>query len=180
MMGKATQDLRHEHEAILHVLTILDQMLSSTSKTDTENLAFGGELVDFLKIFADKCHHGKEETYLFAELEKNGVPNEGGPIGVMLAEHKQGRELIALMKTSLDSHNLPNFKTYAIKYRDLLRSHIDKENKVLFMMADRVLNDAKQDELFAYFEKHEETVIGHGVHDALHARIHTWEEAYKG
>lgn len=178
-MGKATEDLRNEHESILHVFSILDRMLSSTTKSDVDNLQFGNELVNFLIIFADKCHHGKEEDILFKELENKGVQNEGGPIGAMLLEHKQGREYIALMNQSLDSQDLANFKNTAIKYRDLLRNHIAKENNILFMMADRLLDNKKQDDLFAKFENHEETVIGHGVHEELHAKIHTWENDYK-
>ena len=121
----------------------------------------------------------KEEDILFKELENKGVQNEGGPIGAMLLEHKQGREYIALMNQSLDSQDLANFKNTAIKYRDLLRNHIAKENNILFMMADRLLDNKKQDDLFAKFENHEETVIGHGVHEELHAKIHTWENDYK-
>jgi hemerythrin-like domain-containing protein len=178
-MGKATQDLRNEHDAILHVFTILDKMLSSSSKSDADNLQFGNELVNFLKIFADKCHHGKEEGFLFLELEDKGVANEGGPIGIMLQEHKQGREFISLMSKSIESKDLKNFKTYAVQYRDLMKDHIAKENNVLFMMADRLLDEAKQDELFEKFENHEETVIGHGVHEELHSKIHEWEDEYK-
>jgi hemerythrin-like domain-containing protein len=177
-MGKATQDLRNEHDAILHVFTILDKAFASKSKKDEEILRFGNELIYFLKIFADKCHHGKEEDFLFVELEKSGIPNEGGPIGAMLLEHKQGREYIALMNTSLETKDLVSFKSTAIKYRDLLRNHIAKENNVLFVMADRLLDEKKQDELFEKFENHEETVIGHGVHEELHAKIHKWEEEF--
>lgn len=178
-MGKATQDLRNEHAAILHVFTILDKMLSSTTKSDADNLQFGNELVNFLKIFADKCHHGKEEDLLFRKLEKGGVQNEGGPIGAMLQEHQQGREYIVLMDKFLDSKDLTNFKNTAIKYRDLLRGHIAKENAVLFMMADKLLDDKIQDELFEEFENHEETVVGHGVHEELHSKIHKWEDEYQ-
>jgi hemerythrin-like domain-containing protein len=178
-MGKATDDLRNEHEAILHVFTILDRMLSSTTKSDADNLQFGNELVNFLKIFADKCHHGKEEDLLFKELEIKGVQNEGGPIGAMLQEHQQGREYIALMNKSLETKDLPNFKNTAIKYRELLRSHIAKENNVLFMMADRLLDDITQNDLYEKFEDHEKTVVGHGVHEELHSKIHKWEDEYK-
>ena len=86
-MGKATQDLLNEHEAILHVFTILDKMLTSLDANEERDLNFADELVHFLTIFADKCHHGKEEGFLFKELEALGVPNQGGPIGVMLQEH---------------------------------------------------------------------------------------------
>jgi hemerythrin-like domain-containing protein len=177
-MGKATQDLRKEHDAILHVFTIIDKMLSTDTKEDVEIFKFGNELIYFLKTFADKCHHGKEEDYLFKELVSRGIPNEGGPIGVMLQEHQQGREYISLMNKSLESKDLINFKTNAAKYRDLMRNHIDKENNALFVMADKVLDDARQNELFEKFETHEETVIGHGVHEELHSMIHKWEDEF--
>jgi hemerythrin-like domain-containing protein len=174
-MGKATQDLKNEHEAILPVLAIVNNAVSNDALEKDKLLKFGNELVYFLKIFADKCHHGKEENILFPELVKKGVPNEGGPIGVMLREHVQGREYIALMSGSLDAKDLAGFKTNAEKYRDLLISHIAKENDVLFVMADKLLDDKKQDELYQKFEEHEENVIGHGVHEELHAMIHKWE-----
>jgi hemerythrin-like domain-containing protein len=177
-MGKATQDLRNEHDAILHVLTITDKAITTGAKDETSKLKFGNELVYFLKIFADKCHHGKEETHLFPELEKNGVPNKGGPIGVMLQEHAQGREFISLMSKLLEEKNLAGLITNASKYRDLLKSHIAKENDVLFVMADRLLDEKMQNDLFLKFEEHEENVIGHGVHEELHSMIHKWEKEF--
>ena len=174
-MGKATQDLRNEHDAILHVLTIVDKMLEDTNRDQAETLRFGGELIYFLKTFADKCHHGKEENYLFEEMVRRGVPKEGGPIGVMLQEHKLGRDYIARMADAIDSKDLAKFTEAAVMYRDLLRPHIEKENTVLFVMADRLLGDVTQEDLFEKFEEHEESVIGHGVHEELHAMINKWE-----
>ncbi len=176
-MGKATQDLRKEHEAILHVLSILNQMMLSQNEEDTLFHDYG-EVVYFLKTFADKCHHGKEENYLFQALVRKGIPNEGGPVGVMLKEHEQGRGFIAQMSRSLENKDIQGFRDAAAQYCDLLRSHIEKENNVLFQMADRVMDEREQDLLFGKFEQHEETVIGHGVHDKLHAMIGTWEKAY--
>ena len=78
-MGKATQDLRKEHEAIFYVLQILDKMMESDSR-DTESLLhYYSEVVYFLKIFADKCHHGKEENYLFKELVTGESPTRVDP-----------------------------------------------------------------------------------------------------
>ena len=90
-MGKATQDLRNEHDAILFVLQIVDKMMQSKEQSKETMLQYYGELVYFLQIFADKCHHGKEELYLFREMVRQGIANEGGPIGVMLEEHVRGR-----------------------------------------------------------------------------------------
>ena len=177
-MGKATQDLRNEHDAILHVFTILDKMLLASDGEKERDLKFAKELVNFLSIFADQCHHGKEEGVLFKEMETLGVPNQGGPIGVMLHEHVLGRELITSMREALQNNNLEKFKVIAVDYRDLLQQHIQKENTVLFMLADRLISDEKQMELFKLFEAHEENVIGHGVHEQLHAQIHDWETLY--
>lgn len=177
-MGKATQDLRKEHEAILYVLQILDKMMQTHSSEPETLLRYYGELLYFLQIFADKCHHGKEENYLFKELVNKGIPNEGGPVGVMLQEHTQGRDYIAQMGRSLDRKDINGFNNAAVQYRDLLRRHIEKENNVLFMMADNLIDEQAQNFLFEQFEQHEENVIGHGVHEKLHAMIDTWAEAF--
>ena len=177
-MGKAIQDLLNEHEAILHVFTILDKMLTSSNADEVRDLNFASELVHFLRIFADQCHHGKEEGILFKELESRGVPNKGGPIGVMLQEHVLGRQIIALMSEAVLNADLAAFKLQAVEYRDLLRQHIQKENAVLFRLADQIISEEKQAELFEQFEAHEENVIGHGVHEQLHAQIHAWEILY--
>lgn len=177
-MGKATQDLKKEHDAILHVLKILDKAISG-NRPEADKLKFYGELLYFLKIFADKCHHGKEEQYLFPALTAHGIPNQGGPVGVMLKEHEEGRKYIAAMSKALEAQVLLEFKQAASGYRDLLRNHIEKENQVLFVMADKVLDENKQDDMFEKFEQYEESVIGHGVHEKLHAMIDRWSREFQ-
>ena len=117
-MGKATQDLRNEHESIIYVLEILDRMIQSDQVEPESMLRYYGELVYFLKMFADKCHHGKEEDYLFTELVKKGIPKEGGPVGVMLQEHALGREYIARMSRGFEEKNIEAFNEAAVLYRD--------------------------------------------------------------
>lgn len=178
VMGKATEDLRKEHDTILHVLDTTDKIISSEAE-DIKKMQFGEELVYFLKTFVDKCHHGKEENYLFKELESHGIPNEGGPIGVMLKEHQESRILIALMDKAMKTNDLANLKINARNYSSLLRKHVEKENNVLFAMADKVLNDKKQEVLFENFEQHEANIIGHGIHEKLHSMIYKWSEEFK-
>jgi hemerythrin-like domain-containing protein len=47
------------------------------------------ESVNFLRHFADECHHFKEEKLLFPLMEEDGIPREGEPIGMMLVEHEE-------------------------------------------------------------------------------------------
>ena len=179
-MGKATQDLRTEHDAILNVFGIMDQAFTNDAQGEAAVLNFGKELVSFLKIFADQCHHGKEENYFFAELAARGMPEQGGQIGELLVEHQQARDAIANMSKFLETNDLANFKIAAVQYRDLLRSHIDKENNDLFVKADALLGDELQDDLAEKFESFEEGVIGHGVHEQLHAMIDQWAQQFGG
>ena len=83
------------------------------------------------------------------------------------------------MREAVQDADLEAFKIHAVEYRDLLRQHSQKENMVLFRLADQSINEEKQAELFEKFEAHEENVIGHGVHEQLHAQIHAWEILYR-
>lgn len=177
-MGKATQDLIKEHEAIIHVLEIVDKMMASDNKKDIEKIEYYKELIYFLKIFADKCHHGKEENYLFEGLVINSLHKNDGLIKVMLEEHIEGRKYITLMDEALTVEDLTKFNANAINYSQLLKKHIEKENNVLFPLADELLDEKRQNELFERFEQYEETVIGHGIHKKLHTMIHRWAEQF--
>ena len=178
-MGKATQDLRKEHEAILFVLRILYKMITANEEDDVDKLEYYNELLNFLKIFVDRCHHGKEENYLFPELINNGFQKEDGPIAAMLQEHRQASEYIKVMSEAVECEDLTRFNDTAEEYRDLLKNHIEKEENIIFAMADKIIDDEAQECLFEKFEQHEEMVIGHGVHEKLHAMIYNWAEKFK-
>jgi len=102
-MSKAIDDLKHEHEAILFTLKILDKVAGSGAGKSAFDSGDARSLVGFLKEFVDKCHHGKEEGMLFPAMQAAGIPNAGGPIGAMLAGHSQGRALIQGMEKALST-----------------------------------------------------------------------------
>jgi hypothetical protein len=52
----------------------------------------------FFQQFADQCHHAKEEDVFFPVLKQRGIPEQGGPIGVMLHEHDLGRDCVGRMR----------------------------------------------------------------------------------
>lgn len=178
-MSKAIDDLRNEHEAILGGLKILDSVsnrVKAGTPTDAKDLT---DFLGFLVEFADKCHHGKEEGILFPAMTAAGVPEQGGPIGVMLAEHVQGRKLIGQMKAAVAAGPGPvNFAQPAEEYAALLRAHIQKENGVLFPMAEKVLDAPTLKRIYEGFEEHESKVIGHGRHERLHAMLEELSRTY--
>lgn len=178
-MSKAIDDLMHEHEAILFSLGILEKIAGYARSGGEFDISDARNLVGFLKEFADGCHHGKEEGILFPAMEAAGIPNEGGPIGVMLHEHVLGRERIRGMTAALEGSGDPeSFAREAAGYIELLRQHIEKENQVLFPMGERMLSAESLESLYPRFEDHEERVIGHGRHEELHAMLAEFEKRY--
>ncbi len=170
---KATDQLRAEHDGILTMLQILERITEQMGSGKEANLDHLDQIVEFLQVFADKCHHGKEEDFLFPALEKVGIPRQGGPIGVMLSDHDQGRKYIRAMREALEElkkgrDGKDAFAGAARGYIELLRSHIMKENDVLFVMGDRNLPEEQQSRLLEDFETLEKEKIGVGKHEAFH------------
>ncbi|OQA76890.1 MAG: iron-sulfur cluster repair di-iron protein [bacterium ADurb.Bin243] len=174
---KATEVLMEEHEAVLYVLAILEKICGEIESGRLFDHRHLGGIIDFLKTFVDKCHHGKEEDSLFPELEKAGIRRENGPIGVMLLEHTAGRGYIKQLSEAFEKYLKGEAGYSAVivdaarKYIELLIPHIEKENKVLYKMADNNLSAAIDEKLLIDFEKIETEKIGAGKHEEFHKMI---------
>jgi hemerythrin-like domain-containing protein len=177
-LGKATEDLRHEHESILSVLEIAEDVMRSGHPAE-DKFKFGNEFVYFLSIFTDRCHHGKEENMLFPTMIQKGLPDQDGPIGVLLQEHVNGRNMVKTIRCDVEEKDLIRLIEHIAEYTVFIRNHIAKENNVLFPLADKILTRDDQDEMFENFEIHEEDVVGHGVHEQLHQMIDQWLITYE-
>ena len=174
-MTTATQILRNEHDAILGMLDATEEAARFLAAGEPLEPRILDGLLEFFQLFADRCHHGKEEELLFPKLAAKGMPSRMGPIGVMLMEHDEGRSLIRQMKEAASEYQQgrpeagTRWAQAARAYVYLLREHILKENNILFVMAERMLTDQEQEELSAAFEKVEEEKMGPGTHQRLHA-----------
>ncbi|MBP7585829.1 MAG: hemerythrin domain-containing protein [Spirochaetes bacterium] len=183
---KPTDILREEHVLILEMLRVVNAACEKIDRGEMPDTARLASMIDFIRNFADKCHHAKEETLLFPALEKAGIPREGGPVGVMLHEHVLGRGYVKGMDEALgkmkagDAKAAVHFIENARGYTTLLNAHINKENNVLFMMAEQRLGPAEEKELMEGFERVEREEIGEGVHEKYHALLHELRDAYMG
>ncbi len=168
---QATEALKHDHRIIERVLNVLGRSLQRLERGQPFEPSVLAKALDFFQGFADKCHHKKEEDLLFPLLSQRGVPVEGGPIGVMLSEHEDGRHFLKGLKEGLDKLDADQEAAKRLimengaGYIQLLQSHIFKEDNVLFVMADNVLDSDEQARLSEEFEHVEHHHIGHGVHE---------------
>ncbi len=166
----AIEILVKEHDSILKMIEITETILS-VDDADKVNLNHVESIVDFIKNFADKYHHLKEEDVLFMEMEKRGIPREGGPIGVMLREHDEGRAYIKQASEAIEQLKNGNKQAFTVvkqnllSYCTLLTSHINKENNILYPMAERFLPADVQSAMTVDFERANATTVDDEYHN---------------
>lgn len=182
---KATAQLKDEHGGIKVMLEILAKVCDRLQRGGSVDPAHLDGILEFLAVFVDRCHHAKEEDHLFPLLEQAGIAAEGARIGEMLGEHRQGREFIRGMKAAVDGVKrgdgpaTARFVKNARDYRELLLSHIEKEDDILYPMADARLPEEKDRQLTEEFDRVEEERVGHGRHEEFHRLMDRLREAYR-
>jgi len=151
--------LMSEHRLIERTLGALDGYAARVVAGDV--LQSRDELrsfVRFLKAFADDIHHGKEEALLFERMAEHGFPRDGGPIAVMLDDHECGRALVRRLRAIADAGGewtkeaAHEAHDAALEYGGMLRAHIQKEDRILYPMAERHLPRAEMERLGEEFE----------------------------
>jgi hemerythrin-like domain-containing protein len=168
---KATDILMSEHRVIEQVLGCLEALARQALADGKLDGASARQALDFFRHFADGCHHGKEERHLFPLMEFRGFPREGGPTGVMLHEHEEGRRHIRAMAEAVESAAagdgaaVGRFADRVQSYARLLREHIFKEDNRLFPMANHALRGGDQEALLKSFGRVEQQEMGEGTHE---------------
>ena len=88
---------------------------------------------------------------------------------MMLLEHEEGRGYVKSMLAALEDPQTDTAKqallSNANSYLRLPKEHIQKEDEILFRMAEDVISAEEQKELLRAFEEHEAQEMGHGVHE---------------
>lgn len=174
-----TETLKEDHQVILRMCRVLTAVANRLEDGGSVSPEATNNIVDFIRNFADRCHHGKEEELLYPRAGDRGVPIEGGPIAVMLIEHDQGRDCTRGMADAAEQYAAGDdearlaFAGNARSYAELLVPHIDKEDNILYPMCDEVLTDEDQQDLGVKFEEVERERMGEEKH---HQYIHLVEK----
>jgi hemerythrin-like domain-containing protein len=167
---KATEILMQEHRVIERVLTALEAAANRAEAQEPIRPSFFADAADFIRNFADGCHHQKEEGVLFKAMEAAGMPADDGPIAVMLAEHEQGRLYTRDMADAAakwaagDAGARRATVTAARAYTALLREHILKEDSVLFPMAAHTIPHSRHASVSEDVERVERAEAETGAH----------------
>ena len=179
MMNKAIDDLMHEHGAIFEALQVREAIAKRLDEGGAVEEGDISDILGFLKLFADHCHHGKEEGILFPALARVGLSEDEGSLRVLRSEHERGRELLRAMEAaSFPKLDPARFSAAVHGYIELLEKHIRKENSMFFPMVRKLLTAHQFDEMSRAFDDFENSVIGEGRHEELHALLATLRARY--
>ena len=142
------QTLVDEHVWIKRVLACIPSMLNTTDITTPEGKQWILDCVTFIRSYADKFHHAKEEDILFKFFdEKTDI------LQVMLTDHVTGRAHVAAAVSALEHHDAKGVAEHLEGYRALLTDHIRREDEVLYPWMDRNLSMKQVGQLQSLFQE---------------------------
>ncbi|HCO43543.1 hemerythrin domain-containing protein [Immundisolibacter sp.] len=177
-MGNAIALLAAEHAAIHRAMGVLSRLCEQAAAGAADNHADNaGQILEFLREFAEGCHNAKEERLLFPALSRRGVPATQGAIAAQLAGRHQRRQLIDAMTRSQAAWSAGHrgagtrFSAAATAYHALHEKQVAAEHDVLFVVADRVLDTLAQDALTHAFGQFDLQVLGRSRRSALYRQL---------
>jgi hemerythrin-like domain-containing protein len=140
-----------EHRLIEQIIPIIDEKTAEIRDTGVADVKFIDTAVDFIRTYADRCHHGKEEQILFRELKKKQMSKKDTKImKELVAEHVRGRQLTRSLLEAKERYLSGNKKALS-DILDLLTElakfypkHIEKEDKGFFKPAMAYFSEAER------------------------------------
>jgi hemerythrin-like domain-containing protein len=177
---KAFEDLSHEHELIRRMISVMEA-LTVDLRSGTPGIAGDlKEAIRFVRGFADKCHHGKEERLLFPLIASKNQIVANMPVRILTSEHDAGRKLITELEDALTAMEAGNDRASAkadqalTLYARMLRNHIDKEENIVFPLARTLISGEEAGLLAEQFEAVEEE-MGPSAHETFRGILESLE-----
>lgn len=168
----AVEIMVKEHELISRMLKVMRKACLGVLKGEEICYEDFDKMTDFVRNFADAHHHGKEEKFLFKEMETHlGATGQKLIRNGMLVEHDLGRLYMSQLKEALAKVKAGSYESRldvianAIGYTDLLTRHISKENDVIYTFGEKHLPAEVLKQVDTASEQFEKEAAQKGVQD---------------
>jgi hemerythrin-like domain-containing protein len=163
---QARGPLMIEHRLIEKMLNIVNNVLIEIEKQETVDPVFVDTVVDFIRTYADRTHHGKEEDILFRELEKKDMSNDDHRLmNELIEEHIFGRKITReLIEANAryrrsEKSALPVIIAKLSTLVDFYPKHIEKEDKVFFPASRVYLSEEEEQAMIKEFWEFDRKMI---------------------
>jgi hemerythrin-like domain-containing protein len=128
-----------EHRLIEKMIGLMSKELERMRRDNTARPSLIYTMVDFIRFYADRCHHGKEEDILFRELKKRKLkPEHETTMNELIEEHKWGRKTTKRLVDATRSYEngdeaaLAEIAGHLKELASFYPKHIEKEDKRFF------------------------------------------------
>lgn len=182
---ESIQIMVEEHENIRRMLKVVREVCYRVMTKDNYDVADFPKIIDFVRIYADKHHHGKEEDILFETMNKEIEKlAKAGAITGMYIEHDMGRLYMLNLEKALKAFQEGDDKARldiianAVSYADLLDRHIEKENTAMYKFAQNMLKEESKAYIDAESKKIEDLATASGLQDKYLKLLDELEEKY--
>ncbi|MFZ5763249.1 MAG: hemerythrin domain-containing protein [Thermodesulfobacteriota bacterium] len=163
---QARGPLMIEHRLIERMLSVIKNALAQIEASRAVDPAFVDTAVDFIRVYADQTHHGKEEEILFRELQKRPLSDADRQVmHELIEEHVLGRQTTAALVAANTRYR--NGEEAALaeivgKLKTLVEfypRHIAKEDKVFFPAARAYFSEEEDQAMLAAFWEFDRKMI---------------------
>lgn len=135
-----------EHTLIKRLLACIPRLMEELTDNPQRTYQSIEGAIEFIRSYADRFHHAKEEDVLFDYCDENAEI-----LHVMHQDHENARRHVGAMKDALERRDPDVIEEHLADYRDLLSEHIKKEDEVLYPWIDRNLSLSQVGEIFTKF-----------------------------
>lgn len=175
--------LLEEHRLIERMLKVLEDAAGRLERGESVPASMLSGMLEFIQVYADAGHHGKEEGVFFPALAARGLEPDESAIGAFRAQHETGRALVREMREALpaaargDSAGSQAFAASAREYIALLREHIRLEDHLFVAYALDYLSDDEDAALRARMDAGDRTAPPDASPARFRRMVAEYEEA---
>ena len=142
-----------EHTLIKKWISLIPSVVETVDMESESGRQLIMDGLEFIRFYADKFHHAKEEDILFDYTD-----SDLDIIKTMLQDHEAGRAHVKAILEAVKRGDKKAIVEHLNGYKDLLTEHIKKEDEILYPWIDRNLSTSQVGELFAKFDDAEEKI----------------------
>jgi len=170
--------LAHEHRVIERLIAVMREKLELLREEGRVDPTFVVVATDFIRTYADRCHHGKEEDILFRDLaEKDLSEPVAEAMQDLIQEHVYGREVTGrLVQANAayaagDTSVLPQIESAMQQLVDFYPRHIEKEDQHFFKDCLEYLTPEEQQSMLLEYDEFDREL----VHEKYRAVVESLE-----
>jgi hemerythrin-like domain-containing protein len=155
-----------EHRLIEKMLGLMKSEVDKIENGNLPDLMFLDSAIDFIRVYADRTHHGKEEDILFFELSKKKlVPEDEALMQGLIEDHKSARHAVMELIAAKDEYFSGNtgqwesITTLLTWLSDFYPRHIKKEDDVFFPRTEQYFSSEELGKMLSDFGEFDRKMI---------------------